>query len=109
MSAQRKRYLELADAATAPRSKLFYALMADVAPIVNGMARKNLNQHGAAAVYEAIVRTAASVVVELEFNLCQGGAVDTDRLAADFKLMAENCVRSQQVSGSAPVAPKMDA
>ena len=42
MGAQRKRYLQLAGAATAPRSKLFYRLMADVAPIVNDMAIKNL-------------------------------------------------------------------
>lgn len=109
MSAQRKRYLQLADAATAPRSKLFYRLMADVAPIVNSMAIKNLNQHGAEVIYEAVLRAAASIVTELEFNLTRGGPVDSERVTKDFKLMMDNCIKSQEVGGVVPISPKMDA
>lgn len=47
MSAQRKKYLQLADEAAKPQSKLFYKLMADLAPAVNGMARAQVNQVGA--------------------------------------------------------------
>ena len=109
MGAQRKSYLRLADAATDPRSKLFYRLMADVAPASNELARKNVNQYGASVVYEAIQRTAAAIVTELEFNLTRGGPIDAQRLADDFKLMVENCITSQQVGGAVPTVPKMDA
>lgn len=109
MSSQRKSYLRHADAATEPRSKLFYKLMAEIAPVANEIARKNINQHGADAVYEAVLRTAAAIVTELEFNLTRGGAIDPQRLADDFKLMVQNCVKTQQVGGAIPVPPKMQA
>ena len=105
---QRKRYLQLADDATEPRSKLFYRLIADVAPIVNSMAIKNINQYGAEVIYEAVLRTAASVVTELEFNLTRGGPVDAERVTKDFKLMMDNCIKSQEIGGTVPVLPKMD-
>ena len=108
MSAQRKRYLQLTDAATEPHTKLFYRLMADVTPIVNSMAVKNLNQYGAEVIYEVVLRTAASMVTELEFNLTRGGPVDAERVTTDFKLMMNNCIKSQEVGGTVPVSPKMD-
>ena len=108
MSSQRKRYLQLAKIAKEPRSKLFYQLIADVAPVVNGMAIKNLNQHGASVIYEVMLRTAASIVVELEFNLTRGSPIDVERVTNDFKLMMNNCIKSQEIGGVLPVPPKMD-
>ena len=71
------------------------------------MAIKNLNQYGAEVIYEVVLRTAASLVAELEFNLTRGNP-DAERVAKDFKLMMSNCIKSQEIGGAVPVLPKMD-
>ena len=109
MSAQHKRYLQLAEQASEPRSKLFYRLMAEVAPLVNGMARQNVNQVGASIVYDIVLRVAAGLLVETAYNLSSTGTIDTERLGADFRKALEHVVGMQDTLGAVPCTPKMDA
>lgn len=108
MSAQRKAYLRLADKATNPRNRLFYRLMADIAPLVSTMARQNVNQHGASIVYEVVMRVAAASVCETAFNL-GGGVADLEALKSDFAKVLEETAASQQALAPVPCTPKMDA
>ena len=109
MSAQSKRYLQLADQTTEPRSKLFYKLMADVAPIVNNMGRKQVNQVGASIWYEIVLRLTSALLVETAFNLSSERAVDLYRLTKDFRIVLEHAVESQQILQAVPVTPKMQS
>jgi hypothetical protein len=108
MGAQRKKYLQLANAAAAPRSKLFYKLMADLAPAVNDMARAQVNQVGASIIYDVVLRASAAILTETAFNLGRG-EIDQDRLLADFKLVVDQSIASQQVLRAVPVTPKLDS
>lgn len=109
MSAQRKRYLQLSAAASDPRDRLFYKLMAEFAPAVSDMARKNVNQHGATVVYDVILRISSALLLETAYNLSTVGAVDLDMLTRDFRTTLEQATEGMSIIGGAVCAPKMDS
>lgn len=109
MSQQRKRYLQLAERATKPRDRLFYELMADMAPAVNGMARKQVNQVGGPVVYDVVMRACAACIHELSWNLTSQQGVDQEHLVRNFREALELTASSQQVIGAVPVTPKLDS
>lgn len=108
MSAQRKKYLQLADNANEARSKIFYKLMADVAPSVSDMCRKNVNQVGVSTVYDIGLRAASAILLEVALNLA-GEDLDVERLLADFSKVIKQSLSGMKTLGPALCTPKMDA
>lgn len=108
MSAQRKQYLQLAAAATVPRSKLFYELMAELAPVVSVFARRQVNQVGAGMVYDVVMRATAALAFETAFNLgCDESSIE--KIAENFKTCLEMSAKSQQIIGKVSVTPKLSS
>src|ERR1700740_3110999 len=106
---QKKRDLELAGAGRPPRDRLFYKLMAEVAPAVTGMASRNVEQVGASIIYDIALRVASSILLEVDFNLTGGGATDINRLTADFRTALEQLAGTQIELDPIPRTPKFDA
>lgn len=109
MSAQRKRYLQLAANTSEPRDKLFYTLMAEVAPTVGSMARRQVNQVGASIIYDVVLRVAAGILFETAFNLGRG-AIDIERLKKDFETaMADACEMATLPLDPVTCTPRLDS
>jgi hypothetical protein len=107
---QKSLYLSMADETDHPEDKLYYRMMAEIAPTVSTMAAAHINHVGAQMFYNAVVQVAAAIVFEVAYNVGDVENKNNQKLiVSDFRRVLKDHADKFIDRGSIPCSAPLNS